>query len=41
MGEKFKSYCSTKTEFLKDGGYIDHEVTYVWDNGINQYVEKN
>jgi hypothetical protein len=39
--KKFKSYRSTKTEFLKDGGYIDHEVTYVWDNSINQYVEKN
>ena len=39
--KKFKSYNSTKTEFLKEGGYVEHEVTYVWDDELNKYIEKN
>ena len=26
------------TEFLKDGGYVEHDVVYQWDDTLNQYV---
>ena len=39
--KKFKSYSSTKTEFLKEGGYVEHEVTYIWDDKLDKYIEKN
>jgi len=37
---RFKSYNSMKTEFLKEGGYVEHEVTYIWDDKLYNYKEK-
>jgi hypothetical protein len=36
--EKFRKYNGTKTEFLKDGGYVEQDVVYQWDDMLNQYV---
>jgi len=36
---KFRKYKGTKTEF-KDGNAIDQEVTWEWDESINDYRAK-